>query len=100
MANRNAAGFFRHDDGDGVRLLGDAEAGAVTQTQAAIEGLALADRKDAGGGGDAAVPDYDAPIMQSGLRMKNGEHELAELPVSQLRDGLGNIVHRLAFLTR
>ena len=99
----------------------------MTQTQTAIERLALAHRKNAGRGRDAAIADDDAAIVQRRLRMKEREQQLdrkirinrhpglfvnanrrialdrdecAKLLVRQLRDRFRDIVNGLTFLTR
>ena len=76
MANRNAASLFRHHHRQCVRLLRNAEAGAVPQTKAAIERFALAYRKNASRGCDPAVANDHAAIVQCRFRMKNRQHQL------------------------
>src|SRR2546423_14831224 len=49
MTDRNPARFFRNHHGNRVRFLGNAEAGAMPQTETAIECFALAHRENAGG---------------------------------------------------
>src|ERR1700738_5326040 len=127
MANGNAASLFRNDHGHGVRFLSNPERSAMTQPEAAIERFALADWKNAGGGGDSPIAHDYSPIMERGLGMKNRQDQLdreirikghsclfvnpdgrvaldrderAELFVRQLRNGFGKIMHGFAFLTR
>src|SRR4029453_19187395 len=50
VTDRNGARLFRDDDGDGIRFFGNAESGSMPQTKTAIEGFALANWKNAGGG--------------------------------------------------
>src|SRR5712691_3665432 len=92
----------------------------MTQAQAAIERLALADWKNTGGGGNSAIANDHPAVMQRGFRMKNSQSELdgkigverhprlfvdadrsvtfdrdqrAKLFVRELSDSLGNVVH-------
>ena len=64
MTDGNSSRLFGHHDGDSVRLLGNAEPGAVPQAQVAIERLPLAHRKDAGGCGQASIANNDAAVVQ------------------------------------
>src|SRR3712207_5316455 len=99
----------------------------MAQSEAAIEGLALAYREDARGRSDAPVAHDHAAVMQCAFRMEKREHQLdrelrikrdagllvdadrgialdrdqgAELFVRQLHDTFGNVVHRLALFAR
>ena len=47
----------------------------MPQTKTAIEGFALADWKNAGGGGNSTVAQDHAAIVQRGFRLKKGEEQ-------------------------
>src|SRR5882672_2385593 len=127
MANRNPAGLFRDNDRDRIRFFRDPKRGPMAQAETAIQCLALTHWKNASGRGDPAVANNYSAIMQRGFRMENAQDELdrkigieghsgllvdadrsvafdreqrAELFVRQLSDSFGEIVHRLALLTR
>ena len=69
------AGFFGDDDGYGVGFFGEAESGAVAEAEGAVGEFLLADREDAGGGGDAFVADDDASVVKGGFGVEEGEGE-------------------------
>src|SRR5437660_12811479 len=73
MANRNTAGLFRYNNRDRIRFLGDSERGAMTQAKTAVQGFALTHRKNACCGGEPAVANDYATIMQCRLRMKDAQ---------------------------
>src|SRR5207248_5922309 len=73
MTNRNSAGLFRDHDGNGIGFLGQPQTGAMPQTETAIERFALADRENARCRCNPAIPDNYTTVVQSSLRMKNGE---------------------------
>src|SRR5436190_13580027 len=99
----------------------------MPQTEASIEGLPLANRENAGGGGNPSVAHDHSAIMQSGFRVKERQEEFdgknridddaclcvnadggiafnrderAELLVRQLGYGFREIVDRLGLLAR
>ena len=76
MAERDVAGFLRDKDGNGVRLLGDADAGSVAQPETAVEVFTRGERKDACCGGHAVVLHDDTTIVQHRFRVKDGQDEL------------------------
>src|SRR6202035_3636127 len=76
MANGNSTGLFGDDNRNRVRFFRDPERGPMTQADAAIQRLALADRKNAGGRGNSAVTNNHSAIMQSGFWMEDAQDEL------------------------
>jgi hypothetical protein len=91
MADGNNACFLGDDEGDGIGFFTEAEGGAVTEAEVAVEVLPLGDGEDASGGEDAVVAKDEAAIVKGGLWLEDGDDELrGELAVdgdAALREG-------------
>ena len=53
VADRDLSGFLGNHDRDGVGFLAESEAGAVSESEVAVQIFALGQRENAGGGDDA-----------------------------------------------
>ena len=76
MTNRNDARLLADDDDDGIKLLGEAEPGAMAQAEIAIEIDALSHGPDRGRRENAVAPHDDTAVVQGGLRMEDRDQQL------------------------
>ena len=91
MAEGDVPGFLGNEDGDGVRFLGDADARAVAQPEAAVEIFARGEGENAGGGGDAVVLHDDPAVVEDGLGVEDREHEFLRKNGVEIHAGRGEL---------
>lgn len=92
VTNRNLAAFLGNDEGDGVRLFGKTESGAVAETDCPVKVLPLRQGEDTPCGLDAVPAQDHAPVMEHGLGVKDGQEEFLGKSRIQLHAALR---HRL-----
>ena len=75
VTNRNLAALLRHDQGDRIRLLGEAQAGPVTKADGPVEILALGQGENAPGRLNTVSAEDHTPVVEHGLGMEDGQEE-------------------------